>query len=158
MPPQPTPPARERTIKDYGFVTFTGLAMGAADVVPGVSGGTMAFIMGVYQELIDAIKSFDVGLAKKLLRLDFRGALEQVPWRFLLALGSGIAASILSLAHVVSWLLENHIELLYAFFFGLVLASVVTVSKRASWSPVSFVGLVAGTALAWWVVGLVTRS
>lgn len=146
---------RERTAADYAYLSFTGLTMGAADVVPGVSGGTMAFIMGVYQELINAIKSFNVELARKALRFDLEGVFEQVPWRFLLALGSGIAVSIMSLAHLVSWLLEHHQPRLYAFFFGLVLASIVAVSRGVKWSPATAVGLLAGSIFAYWIVGLV---
>ncbi|MEM8994279.1 MAG: DUF368 domain-containing protein [Acidobacteriota bacterium] len=147
--------SRDRSAADYAYLSFTGLAMGAADVVPGVSGGTMAFIMGVYQELIDAIKAFDLDLLKKALRFDLKGVFEQVPWRFLLALGAGIAFSILSLAHAVSYLLENHQSLLYAFFFGLVLASIVTVARRVRWSPQTVLGLIGGSLLAYWIVGLV---
>ena len=146
---------RERNPADYAYLTFTGLLMGAADVVPGVSGGTMAFIMGVYQELIDAIKSFNVELAKKALRFDIKGIFEQVPWRFLLALGSGVIVSFLSLAHLVSWLLENHQPRLYALFFGLVLASIVTVARGVKWSAATVAGLIAGSIVAYWIVGLV---
>ena len=66
----------KRGAKDYAYLYFSGLTMGAADVVPGVSGGTMAFIMGIYQELIDAIKSFDLDVVKLLVRFQVRGALE----------------------------------------------------------------------------------
>lgn len=145
----------ERSLKDYAYVTVTGMAMGAADVVPGVSGGTMAFIMGVYQELVDAIKSFDLELAKKALRFDLRACFDHVPWRFLLALGLGLAVSILSLAHLVTWLLEHHQPLLYAFFFGLVLASIVLVGKEMEWSGATLAGLVVGTGIAYWIIGLV---
>ncbi|MEM1249667.1 MAG: DUF368 domain-containing protein, partial [Acidobacteriota bacterium] len=87
--------------KDYVYLVFTGIVMGAADVVPGVSGGTMAFIMGVYQELLDAIRSVDLKVARLALRLRIREILEVVPWKFLLALGSGILAAGLTLAGVV---------------------------------------------------------
>lgn len=153
--PQPDPARRERSLRDYGYLTFSGMTMGAADVVPGVSGGTMAFIMGIYQELIDAIKSFDLELARKALRFDVRGCLEHVPWRFLVALGLGIGLSILTLAHAVTWLLEYHQPLLYAFFFGLVLASIVFVGREIRWSAKTVAGLVAGTLVAYWIVGLV---
>ena len=144
-----------RRLRDYGYLLFTGITMGAADVVPGVSGGTMAFIMGVYQELIDGIKSFDLELARMLVRGDVRGAMGHVPWKFLAVLVTGILMSVLTLAHAVSWLLDEHQELLYAVFFGMVVASIVTVSARVRWTPRAFVGLVVGTAVAWWVVGLV---
>lgn len=149
------PEPRQLTPRDDAYHLLTGVAMGAADVVPGVSGGTMAFIMGVYAQLIEAIRSFDLDLVKRLLRFDIRGALDQVPWRFLLALGSGIGLSILTLAHLVSWLLENQRPLLYSLFFGLVLASIVAVARDVRWSPTTVLGLVVGTALAFWLVGRV---
>ncbi len=129
--------------------------MGSADVVPGVSGGTMAFIMGVYQELIDGIKSFDLGVVKLLLRLRLREAADRVPWRFLLALLSGVGAAIVALAGVITWLLEHHPTFLYSFFFGLVLASIVAIGAHIEWSPGAVATLIAGTALAYWIVGLV---
>ena len=94
-PPRHDTDTTSRGVKDYAYIVGTGLAMGAADVVPGVSGGTMAFIMGVYRELVDAIKSFDLELARKMLRFDIRGVFEQIPWRFLVALLAGIGCSIL---------------------------------------------------------------
>ena len=145
----------QRDAKGYAYLTLTGLTMGAADVVPGVSGGTMAFIMGVYRELIEAIKSFDVELARRALKLQIKECFDKVPWRFLLALGSGIALSVLSLSHLVSWLLVHRQVELYALFFGLVLASVVSIAREVNWSPQTAAGLVAGTILAYWIVGLV---
>ncbi len=147
--------SEKRTLKDYLYLFATGLTMGSADVVPGVSGGTMAFIMGVYQELIDAIKSFDLEVVKLLLRLRLREATERVPWRFLLALGGGIGTAIISLAGIITWLLEHHSTYLYAFFFGLVLASIVAIGVHIHWSGGAVATLIFGTALAFWVVGLV---
>lgn len=148
----------QRDAKGYAYLVLTGLTMGAADVVPGVSGGTMAFIMGVYRELIEAIKSFDVDLARRALKLKVKECLDQVPWRFLLALGSGIALSVLSLSHLVSWLLVHRKVELYALFFGLVLASVVSVAREVDWSPQTVAGLVVGAILAYWIVGLVPAN
>ncbi len=150
--------AKDRTPKDYAYLGLTGMTMGAADVVPGVSGGTMAFIMGIYQELIQAIKSFDVELAKKALRFDVKGVLEHIPWRFLLALGIGIGLSVVTLAHAVTYTLENHRNLLYAFFFGLVAASIVAIGRDVQWSVRAFLALVAGTLAAYWIVGLVPSN
>lgn len=146
---------RERSAKDYLYLFFTGMTMGAADVVPGVSGGTMAFIMGVYQELIDAIKSVDREVIMLLLRFRIKEVMERVPWRFLLALGSGILAVIFTLAGVISWLLEHHPVLLYAFFFGLVLASIVAIAVHIRWSAATVATLIAGTLIAYLIVGLV---
>jgi putative membrane protein len=147
--------SQSRSPKDYAYLVFTGVAMGAADVVPGVSGGTMAFIMGVYQELIDGIKAFDLGVVKLLLRFELRAAAERVPWRFLVALGSGIGVAILALAGVITWLLAHQPTFLFAFFFGLVLASILAIGVHIRWSPGAVATLAAGTALAYWIVGLV---
>jgi putative membrane protein len=144
-----------RTIKGYLRLFLTGIAMGAADVVPGVSGGTMAFILGIYEELLQAIKSFDLHLAKLLLRFRFREALEHIPWQFLVVLLSGIGIAILSLAHAVSWLLDNEPVYLFAFFFGLVLASIVAVAGSLQWQPMTIGMLIVGTVVAYVIVGLV---
>ena len=142
-------------LKHYLYVAFSGLTMGAADVVPGVSGGTMAFIMGVYEELVDALKSFNWRLLLLLVRLRFRDAVAAVPWRFLVVLGAGIAAAVLILAGPIGWLLDHHPVPLFAFFLGLVLASIVTVARRIRWSVSAVLCLVLGAASAWWLVGLV---
>ena len=147
--------SQNRTWKDYFYLYVTGITMGSADVVPGVSGGTMAFIMGVYQELIDAIKAFDLNVVKLLLRYRLREVFERVPWRFLLALLSGIGTAILTLAGILSWLLEHHPVYVYSFFFGLVLASIVAIGAHVRWSPNAVVTLIVGIAIAYWVVGLV---
>jgi putative membrane protein len=144
-----------RTIKGYLRIFLTGIAMGAADVVPGVSGGTMAFILGIYEDLLLAIKSFDLHLVKLLSRFRIREALEHVPWQFLAALGLGIVMAILSLAHIVSWLLEHQPIYLFAFFFGLVLASIVAVGASLQWQPTTIGMLIVGTVVAYVIVGLV---
>lgn len=145
-------------LKHYLYVAFSGLTMGAADVVPGVSGGTMAFIMGVYEELVDALKSFNWRLLLLLVRLRFRDAVAAVPWRFLAVLGAGIAAAVLVLAGPIGWLLDHHPVPLFAFFFGLVLASIVTVAGRIRWSASALLCLLLGAASAWWLVGLVPMA
>lgn len=144
-------------LKRYLYTAFAGLTMGAADVVPGVSGGTMAFIMGIYEELVDALKSFNWRLLLLLVRLRFRDAAAAVPWRFLVVLGAGIAASLLVLAGPIGWLLDHRPVPLFAFFLGLVLASIVTVAARVRWSVTPVLCLVLGAGAAWWLVGLVPR-
>lgn len=146
---------RTRTVREYAYLVFTGITMGAADVVPGVSGGTMAFIMGIYEELLDAIKAFNLTLVGLLLRLKLVQALHHVPWRFLLFLGAGILGSFVMLAGAIDWLLENEPVLLYAFFFGLIVASIGVVGVHIRWSALSCVGLALGTGFAYWMVGLV---
>ncbi len=146
---------KSRAPGEYGYLVFTGAAMGAADVVPGVSGGTMAFILGVYEELIHTIKSFNLRLVRLLLAFRIREALDHVNWKFIIALGGGLGGAVLSLARVLSWLLEHHSVPLYAFFFGLVVASIVAVSAHVRWKPSMVATLVAGTVGAYIIVGLV---
>jgi putative membrane protein len=116
-------------------IFLRGLLMGAADIVPGVSGGTMAFITGIYDTLLDSIRSVDIEFARKIIQLDIAGAWRHVNGGFLLALLLGIATSVLSLARLLSWLLENHPVPLWAFFFGLILASAfVLLSEVQNWN------------------------
>jgi len=146
-----------RTLKDYFGLTARGFAMGAADVVPGVSGGTMAFILGIYEELINSIRAMVNPTAIRLiLRLKIKAALDILPWEFLLALGLGILLAIFSLARFLEWMLINQPVLLWSFFFGLVLASIFTVSKRVShWGPMTFGATIVGAITAYIIVGLV---
>lgn len=137
-----------------------GMAMGAADVVPGVSGGTMAFILGIYPDLIEALRR--IGEPTTLLhvaRLEFQQALQRVPWRFLGLLGLGIGISVLSLSRILESLLHTHPTLLWAFFFGLVLASVVTVSTRVrAWTAAPIAAGLTGVGVGFLVVGLVPTT
>lgn len=136
-----------------------GFCMGASDVVPGVSGGTMAFILGIYEELVTAIKSFDLRALKFLAGFNIRGLLDHVAWKFLLAVGVGVAAAIFTLARILSWLLENRPVLIWSFFFGLILASVLSVSRRIeSWRAPVLVCLFGGLVGAYFLVGIVPVS
>lgn len=88
---------QQRSFKDYLGLTLRGLLIGSSDIVPGVSGGTMAFILGIYDELINAIRAI-VSFLKNLLRLRWSEAFEVLPWRFLIAIGLGVALAVLSMA------------------------------------------------------------
>jgi putative membrane protein len=133
-----------------------GFCMGAADVVPGVSGGTMAFILGIYEELIQSIKSFDLVFLKRLLSFKVKEAIAHVAWPFLAAVGTGILLAIFTLARVLGWLLENQPALIWSFFFGLIVASLFTVSKHiGKWSPTVFVWAGLGTVCTYLLVGMV---
>jgi len=143
----------------YILIWLKGFCMGAADVVPGVSGGTMAFILGIYEELIGAIRSFDIVFVKRLFSLRFKKALDHVPWPFLLALGIGIFTAIFSLARILSWLLENRPVFIWSFFFGLVLASIFTVGRHLKkWNLPLFGWLFLGAIGAYLLVGMVPVS
>lgn len=130
-------------------IFLRGLLMGAADIVPGVSGGTIAFITGIYDELLASIRAVDLFFVRKLLRLDIAGAWEHVNGRFLSALVLGIACSILSLARGISWVLDNHPVPLWAFFFGLILASAFVLLREVDrWRFVIVLNLVVGAGVA----------
>ncbi|MCZ6631767.1 MAG: DUF368 domain-containing protein [bacterium] len=147
----------ERGLKEYVLLGLKGFCMGAADVVPGVSGGTIAFITGIYQELNESIKSIEVQLVRQVLRFQWKAALSQVGWSFLATVLGGILVAIFSLAKGITWMLDNHPILTWAFFFGLVLASVLTVSKRvnAGWGGLTYVASGGGAVAAYLLVGLV---
>lgn len=145
-----------KTLREYITLYLTGVGMGAADTVPGVSGGTVAFVRGIYNDLLNAIKSFNLDLLKLVLKLDFKGIANHVPWRFLFTLGAGILTAVFTLARLVSYLMENQRVFLFAFFFGLVLASAIAVgAKIKKWSPINILAIVVGAVAAFIVVGLV---
>jgi putative membrane protein len=118
-----------RTAKDYSIVTLKGIAMGAADVIPGVSGGTIAFISGIYGELLDSIKSINLVALKLLLTGKFAEFWKAINGTFLLSLVTGIAFSIISLAKALKYLLDHYPILVWSFFFGLVVASTIYVAR-----------------------------
>ncbi|MCK7597625.1 DUF368 domain-containing protein [Microbulbifer sp. CAU 1566] len=133
----------------YWGVAARGLAMGAADVVPGVSGGTIAFITGIYQELLDSLSRIGPHTLTTLLREGFAAAWRQVNGSFLLALFAGILVSIFSLAKLISFLLANYPIVVWSFFFGLILASVVPIARRVpQWTWQCGLAVVLGIALA----------
>ncbi len=143
-----------RSTRDYARLYFTGVAMGIADLIPGVSGGTMAFILGVYSDLLTAIKAFNADLVRLLLRFEWREALARIPLLFLIPLGLGIGSAILLLARVMRFLLENQREFVFAFFFGLILASVLAIGWHLKRTTTTAVGLVGGTLFALLVTNL----
>ncbi len=148
-----------RSFLGYLGVTAKGFCMGAADVVPGVSGGTMAFILGIYEELIGAIRSFDSRFLKLLFSSRIKEGLEHVSWKFLISVGLGIFMAIFSLARILSWLLQNQPILIWAFFFGLILASVFTVSRHLSkLNLYTWIWMLLGTIGAYFLVGMVPVS
>ena len=130
-------------------IFFRGLAMGAADIVPGVSGGTVAFITGIYPRLLHSLRSFDLELLRLLFRAETGAAWRHVDGNFLAALLSGIVTSIFSLAQLLSWLLDNYTEPLWAFFFGLILGSALLLLRQVPhWQLRQYSALVLGVATA----------
>ena len=145
----------KRSLKDYIIISLKGMAMGAADVVPGVSGGTIAFISGIYEELLNSISSFNLSLFSVLKNEGFKKVWKMVNGRFLLALFTGICISVLSLAKLIENLLENHPILIWSFFFGLVLASIIYIAKQIKiWNIKSYLYLIFGLIFAYYITTL----
>lgn len=131
--------------------------MGAADVVPGVSGGTIAFITGIYEELIGSLKSINLASLRKLFKEGIPAFWTHINGWFLLPLFLGIGLSIASLAKGITYLLANHPQLLWSFFFGLILASILVVGKTVRrWNPGVFVALAIGTAGSFYITTITT--
>ncbi|WP_295939704.1 DUF368 domain-containing protein [uncultured Alistipes sp.] len=136
----------------YLLLAVKGCAMGMADVVPGVSGGTIAFISGIYEELIESIKSVN-GTALRLLgTLRLKEFWRHVNGRFLLPVVLGIGVAIFSLARLMTYLLLHHPIPVWAFFFGLIIASALLVAKQIGrWNVQTVLSCLVGIALAWWI-------
>jgi len=129
-----------------------GMMMGAADVVPGVSGGTIAFITGIYEELIKTIDNLDINVFSDFYKLGWQATLVKYNLGFLISLILGIAISVLSLARLITYLLENHTVLVWAFFFGLVLASILYIGKQINkWSILVIAAIVIGTVISYYI-------
>lgn len=142
----------ERKLKDYAFLMLKGMGMGAADVVPGVSGGTIAFIVGIYDELINSIKSINLQSLKLLFTFKFKEFWKAVNGNFLFFLLAGIAISVFSLAKLITYLLVAHPILVWAFFFGLVLASTWFVAKDIEgWNWKTVLSFIIGAVIAYYI-------
>ena len=136
-----------------------GFLMGIADVIPGVSGGTVALILGIYERLVTAISHVDLEFLTDLRRRRWRRAAAHLDAGFLVLLLSGILLGILSLANVMKHLLEHQRQHTHAVFFGLILASSLLVARLIRlWTPLAIAMLVAGAAFAYWLVGLLPAA
>jgi putative membrane protein len=139
-------------VKEHLIIYLKGIAMGAADVVPGVSGGTIAFISGIYERLLTSIRHVDGRAIKLLFGFKIKELWEYVNGWFMLALLSGIGTSILALSKLILYLLDNHSEMVWSFFFGLVVASALVVGRKIHrWNAGVIVSGLVGTAIAYWV-------
>jgi len=131
------------------------MGMGAADVVPGVSGGTIAFITGIYEELVNSIKSINLEAIKLFLTGKWKFFWKHINGNFLLAVFAGIFISVLSLAKALAYLLEHQPILIWAFFFGLILASSYVVSRKiAQWNYPKIVALMGGVGIAFYITSV----
>ncbi|AOY88124.1 DUF368 domain-containing protein [Marinobacter salinus] len=136
-------------------VFVRGMAMGAADIVPGVSGGTIAFITGIYFRLLEAINEVPVAIFRDLARRRLRAFWQAIDGTFLVCLLAGILTSIVTLASAISYVLAEHPILIWSFFFGLIVASVWHVGRQVKHYRYSLVApLFAGAVLAWWITTL----
>lgn len=141
----------KRNLKDYGLLVLKGMGMGAADVVPGVSGGTIAFIVGIYEELIDSIKSIN-GASLKLLLPENRGILESNQCQLPAIHHCRDRDQYLLVGKIITWLLTDHPILVWSFFFGLVLASTWFVSKDIKkWDWKTILSYIIGIVIAFYI-------
>ncbi len=143
-----------KTPLEYLRIYLTGFAMGCADIVPGVSGGTIAFISGIYETLINAIKSFNFTAIRKVLKFDIGGFIDHTALRFLITLALGIGTAILLLANLLSDLLENQPTYIFAFFAGLIIASILAIGITVKWALPSLIAFIIGAVFAFVIVSL----
>lgn len=151
----------EHSSKAHPVLRFfiSGFAMGSADIVPGVSGGTVALILGIYEQLLSTIKGVTSDTLKLLIKGSIVEAWRSIPFSFLVPLGLGIVSAIVLLSSALEYLLFNQPVPTWSFFFGLIIASVVVVSKRvSSWSLNLLSALLIASVVAFFIVGLVPVS
>lgn len=121
-------------MKQWILIYLKGIAMGASDVIPGVSGGTIAFITGIYERLINAIKNVNLQAIKLFFTGKFKNFWQYIDGTFLVCLLTGIATSFLSFAKLLTYLLEHQPILIWSFFFGLIIASTIFIGKTVKWN------------------------
>ncbi|TFV95601.1 DUF368 domain-containing protein [Algoriphagus kandeliae] len=148
-----------RTVKKYLLTYLKGMAMGAADIVPGVSGGSIALITGIYQRLLNSINSFNKANLSHLLKGELKKFYKSVNGTFLLSLLLGILTSIFTLSKLITYLMDEHPIPLWSFFCGLILVSAFIILKEIKrWHLGVILSLLIGTFLAWWVTELPPTS
>ena len=145
-----------RNLSKYLILAIKGFCMGAANVIPGVSGGTMALILGIYEELIHAIRSLNLRFLRLIALLKIREAFSSVSWPFLLSVCLGVLVATLSLAEALSWLLFTYPVVVWSFFFGLILSSIFTVGRVVrEWRIPTFVAIGVGAVGAYFLFGMI---
>lgn len=152
MAEQPVPasgvPPGAASAPGWRYVLVCGMAMGSADVVPGVSGGSMAFILGIYGQLLEAIAGFDLQLLRLLSQGRWPEAAARVHLGFLVPLLSGLLGAVVLLVRPITWLYAEHPVFLFAFFFGLIIGSIVLIARHGHWGGSGLVAMAAGAAAA----------
>jgi putative membrane protein len=147
----------QRRFIDYLVISLKGVAMGAADAVPGVSGGTIAFISGIYEELINTISNINLNLFKTLFKQGIPPFWKQLNGNFILSLLSGIIISYVSFMRLAKYLLENEPVLIWSFFFGLIIASIYFVGKQITkWRIPTIIAAVLGAGIAFCISSMST--
>ena len=142
-------------IKNHLLLFLKGMAMGAADIVPGVSGGSIALITGIYQTLLESINSINASALKLVLKGKFAAFYSAVNGSFLLSLLLGIFTSIFSLSKLITYLMEEHPIPLWSFFCGLILISAFLILKDIQrWNLGVLLAVLAGIVIAYWVTEL----
>ena len=117
------------TFKNSVTLVLKGMCMGVAEIIPGISGGTIAFLLGIYENFINSIKSFNLNFFRLLLQFKIKDALAVVAWRYLVTLVVGMGISIVLLSHGLSWMIEHHPVYIFSFFFGLILATAPIIAR-----------------------------
>ena len=145
----------QRRLSDYLVISLKGLAMGAADAVPGVSGGTIAFISGIYEELISSISNINASLFKTLFNKGIKAFWNQANGNFIASLLIGIIISFITFMRIAKYLLENEPVLIWSFFFGLIVSSIYFVGKQITkWNIPVIIASIIGTCIAFYITTL----
>ncbi len=141
-----------RSSKDYAFLVLKGMAMGAADVVPGVSGGTIAFITGIYDELLHSLSQLTPKTLLTWKQEGFVAAWKSINGTFLVVLFSGVLISLVTFARIIGVALERYPILVWSFFFGLIIASIIFFGRQQrGWRWQEWLALVCGAGLVYWI-------
>ena len=141
--------------KNHLLLVLKGCAMGAADVIPGVSGGTIAFITGIYEELIESIRAINLKALRLLGAFQLKEFWKHINGNFLISVVAGIAISIFSLAKLMKFLLETHPLYIWSFFFGLIIISALMVSREIKkWDLLTITSLIIGAIIAYTITVL----
>ena len=150
---------RKKSLSKVFSLVVKGFVMGSADVVPGVSGGTMALVLGIYERLINSIRCVNKRTISLIFKFRIKEFFQEVPWRFLGAIGAGILLAIFTLARPIEWLLEHKQAYVWAFFFGLVVASIFFVRRKVrKFTALNISTLIAGGIIAYLIAGLLPTT